>query len=86
MSTGPVDDDGTPAEPGIIGGDMLSREDPVDRPVVTLQVDDIDATMVAVEKNGGSAVGEKNPDGDMGFAAYFTDSEGNLMGLWQPNG
>ena len=21
--------------------------------------------------------------GEMGFAAYFTDSEGNLMGLWQ---
>jgi hypothetical protein len=23
------------------------------------------------------------PVGDMGFAAYFTDCEGNLMGLWQ---
>jgi predicted enzyme related to lactoylglutathione lyase len=23
------------------------------------------------------------PVGDMGFAAYFNDSEGNLMGLWQ---
>jgi predicted enzyme related to lactoylglutathione lyase len=21
--------------------------------------------------------------GDMGFAAYFTDTEGNLMGLWE---
>jgi len=48
-----------------------------------LAVDDIDATLVDIEKHGGSAVGEKLPVGDMGFAAYFTDSEGNLMGLWQ---
>jgi predicted enzyme related to lactoylglutathione lyase len=25
----------------------------------------------------------KQPVTDMGFAAYFKDSEGNLMGLWQ---
>ena len=45
--------------------------------------DDIAATLVAVEKHGGAAAGEKMPVGDMGFAAYFKDSEGNLMGLWQ---
>jgi predicted enzyme related to lactoylglutathione lyase len=28
-------------------------------------------------------VGEKLAVGDMGYAAYFTDSEGNLIGLWQ---
>ena len=55
-------------------------------PVLTLGVDDIDATIVAIEKNGGSAVGEKIAVGDMGFAAYFKDSEGNLMGLWQNAG
>ena len=32
---------------------------------------------------GGSTVRGKEPVGDMGFAAYFTDSEGNLVGLWQ---
>ena len=25
----------------------------------------------------------KTPVGDMGFAAYFTDPEGNVMGLWE---
>jgi hypothetical protein len=39
--------------------------------------------LVEIEKHGGSPVGDKLPVGDMGFAAYFTDSEGNLMGLWQ---
>ena len=55
-------------------------------PVITLAVDDIDATIVAVEKHGGSAVGEKMAVAEMGFAAYFKDSEGNLMGLWQNAG
>ena len=65
---------------------MLQRQEPVTKPVITLQVDDIDATLKQVGSNGGSAVGEKMAVGDMGFAAYFTDSEGNLMGLWQNAG
>jgi predicted enzyme related to lactoylglutathione lyase len=62
---------------------MLQRQAPVNAPVITLAVDDIDATLIAVEKHGGSTAGEKMPVGTMGFAAYFKDSEGNLMGLWQ---
>jgi predicted enzyme related to lactoylglutathione lyase len=83
VSTGPSGDQGMPAEPGYIGGGMLQRQVPVTAPVITLDVEDIDATLVAIEKHGGTAVGEKMPVGDMGFAAYFNDSEGNLMGLWQ---
>jgi hypothetical protein len=86
VSTGPVSDQGMPSEPGYIGGGMMQREAPANTPVITLQVDDIDATLVAIEKHGGSALGEKLPVGDMGFAAYFNDSEGNLMGLWQNAG
>ena len=83
VSTGPVSDEGMPSEAGYIGGGMMQRQAPVNTPVITLQVDDIDATVVAIEKHGGSAVGEKLTVGDMGFAAYFKDSEGNLMGLFQ---
>lgn len=86
VSTGPVSAEGMPAEPGYIGGGMFPRQPHVDRPVITLAVDDIDATLVAVKEHGGATVGEKLPVGDMGFAAYFTDSEGNLMGLWQNAG
>ena len=82
VSTGPSGDQG-PTEPGYIGGGMLQRQAPVTTPVITLDVDDIDATIVAIEKHGGAAVGSKMPVGDMGFAAYFTDSEGNVMGLWE---
>ena len=83
VSTGPVSAEGMPSEAGYIGGGMMQRQAPINTPVITLQVDDIDATVVAIEKHGGSAVGEKLTVGDMGFAAYFKDSEGNLMGLWQ---
>jgi predicted enzyme related to lactoylglutathione lyase len=82
VSTGPMGDQG-PSEPGYIGGGMLARQAPVNNPVITLLVDDIDATVAAIEKHGGAGVGEKMAVGDMGFAAYFTDSEGNLMGLFQ---
>jgi uncharacterized protein len=86
VSTGPTSDQGMPAEPGFIGGGMLQRQAPVNSPVITIAVDDIDATLVAIEKHGGASVGEKLTVGDMGFAAYFSDSEGNLMGLWQNAG
>jgi len=85
VSTGPINE-GMPTEPGYIGGGMLQRQDPVTAPVIVVAVDDIDATLVAVEKHGGSRLGEKIPVGDMGFAAYFNDSEGNRMGLWQNAG
>lgn len=86
VSTGPTSDQGMPSEPGYIGGGMTQRQAPVSQPVITLQVDDIDSTLVAVKKHGGTAVGEKMAVGDMGFAAYFNDSESNLMGLWQNAG
>ena len=71
------------AEVGCIGGGMLQRQDPVQSPVIVLQVDDIDAARRAIGRHGGATVRAKMPVGDMGFAAYFTDSEGNLVGLWQ---
>ena len=72
-----------PTEPGFIGGGMTQRGGNVPRPVIVIAVEDLDATLEKVRARGGSAVGEKVPVADMGTAAYFTDSEGNLMGLWQ---
>ena len=82
VSTGPSGDQG-PTEPGYIGGGMMERQDQVRTPVIVLDVDDIDATLATVGEHGGGTVIAKMPVGDMGFAAYFTDSEGNLLGLWQ---
>jgi uncharacterized protein len=81
--TGPVDDQGMPQEPGMINGGMMTRTPDLAHPVVTLNVDDIDAALAKVEAAGGSRMGETVPVADMGWAAYFTDTGGNVMGLWQ---
>jgi uncharacterized protein len=86
VSTGPATDEGMPSEPGFIGGGMMQRQEPVSTPVITIEVDDVDGALVTIEKHGGARVGEKMAVGDMGFAAYFKDSEGNLLGLWQNAG
>ena len=53
---------------------------------IMFDVDDIDASLRTIEELGGKTVRAREPVGDMGFAAYFKDSEGNLMGLWQSAG
>lgn len=61
------------------------REFPrVKPPVVTIHVQNIDQAAATIERNGGKMVRAEMPVGDMGFAAYFKDSEGNVVGLWQP--
>jgi uncharacterized protein len=81
-TTGPSQQ-GPPSEPGFINGGMLERGDAVAGPVLVIDVDDIETALQTVEKLGGSTVSTKQAVGEMGFSAYFTDSEGNLMGLWQ---
>ena len=83
VMSGPSGDEG-PTEPGYINGGMLSRDDSVARgPVIVVDVDSIDATLEKISGLGGSTVAPKTPVGDMGFAAYFTDPEGNVVGLWE---
>ncbi len=83
VMTGPSGDAG-PTEPGFINGGMLSREQAATRgPVLVVDVDSIDDSLTRIGELGGSTVVAKTPVGDMGFAAYFTDPEGNVMGLWE---
>ena len=84
VMTGPVDEQGS-TEPGYINGGMTERGGPVEHPVVTIDVDDIDATLRAVAERGGATVVGRQPVGPMGWTAYFRDPEGNVIGLWQTN-
>ncbi|MFL6159494.1 MAG: VOC family protein [Marmoricola sp.] len=83
VQTGPTGSDGFPTGSGYIGGGMLKRESPTDRPVITIDVDDIDEAIAKIESLGGMAVLGRQDVGDIGYAAYFKDVEGNLMGLFQ---
>ena len=75
---------GTPKEPGAINGGMVERRhELVENPVIYIGVKNIDEATAAIEKNGGRIMKPKTPVGNFGFAAYFKDSEGNVIGLWQ---
>ena len=82
VSTGPSGEQG-PEEPGFINGGMMRREGPGDGPIVVIDVDDIDASLTRIEELGGQTLLGRQAVGDMGWAAYFKDVEGNSMGLWQ---
>jgi uncharacterized protein len=83
VMSGPSGDQG-PTEPGFINGGMLSRQDsPASGTVVVVDVDSIDETLERIGRLGGTTVSPKSPVGDMGFAAYATDPEGNVVGLWE---
>jgi uncharacterized protein len=81
--TVPVGDDQLPTERGAINGGLMERSTETPTPVITIGVDDIDISLKAVEANGGSVITPKTPIPEMGAFAYFTDSEGNVMGLFE---
>jgi len=83
IGTTPSDENGMPQKPGAINGGMPKRGEPIKQTVVTIQVQNIEDSLAKIERLGGKRVGEKMPVGNMGFAAYFTDTEGNVVGLWQ---
>lgn len=83
VSTGPTEDMSGPTEPGFINGGMFKRQAPVESPAITIDVDDIDAALEQVVAHGGRVIEPRQAVGDMGFTGYFSDSEGNTVGLWQ---
>ena len=83
VRTVPIGKDQRPTEPGAINGGMLARQDPIRAPVLTINVESIDASTKKIKKLGGKVIRGKMPVGPMGFAAYFKDSEGNVLGLWE---
>jgi predicted enzyme related to lactoylglutathione lyase len=82
VTSGPSGDEG-PTEPGYIDGGMMQREEPFTAPNLVLEVENIEAALEAVNKAGGTTVSERQAVGEMGFAAYFKDTEGNLVGVWE---
>jgi predicted enzyme related to lactoylglutathione lyase len=82
VSSGPSDEQG-PTEPGFINGGMMQREDPFVVPNLVVDVESIDDTLRTVIEAGGTTVSDRQAVGDIGFAAYFKDTEGNLIGLWE---
>ena len=73
----------SPRAPGAINGALMRRMGQASSPVITIQVDAIDTTLKQIEAEGGSAVQARTEIPGMGAFAYFTDTEGNVVGLWE---
>ncbi len=68
---------------GGIGGHISALGHPPHQYVtVYAQVDDIEATLAKVERLGGKTMIPKQEVPGMGWFAWFTDPEGNTVGLW----
>ncbi len=82
--TAPVDDTTQmPTEPGAINGGLMRRDTSTPAPVITIEVAAIDDALQQVEAAGGGVVQARTEIPGMGAFAYFTDSEHNVMGLWE---
>jgi len=79
---------GDDQHPGVQGL-MHKRREPVTGKGMTgyectIAVDDIDATIRAIEANGGTIVMQKFHIPTVGSGVYFHDTEGNFVGAMQP--
>ena len=83
VTTVPVDDRMMPKEPGAINGGLMQRGADPSSPVITVQVDSIDDSLKKIEAGGGTIVTPRTPIPGMGAFAYFKDSEGNTLGLFE---
>ena len=78
-----VDAKSMPKEPGAINGGMVKRSATVIAPSFAIDVENIEEALEKIKKGGGTILKEKTPAGPMGFIAYFKDTEGNVLSLWQ---
>jgi predicted enzyme related to lactoylglutathione lyase len=82
--TEPVDEKTMrPKEAGAINGALIKREKHSPAPTITVAVDSVDEYMAKIRASGGKTATPKGEVPGMGYYAYVTDSEGNVIGLWQ---
>ena len=79
-----IDENRMPKEAGAINGGMYKRgENTAKSSVIVISVANIDDYIKKVKKAGGKVVAAKNQVGDMGFYAQVSDTEGNVIGIWE---
>jgi predicted enzyme related to lactoylglutathione lyase len=78
-----TDENQMPKEPGAINGGLVQRGEVAKTPVLYVSVDNIDEAVKQVEAHGGKVVLPKKAMEGMGAYAQITDTEGNVLGLWE---
>ena len=84
--TTPVDENKMALNPGAINGGFFEwkDEDGMNSPHIVIQVDNLDESIEAVKKSGGTITSDKMPIPGIGTYVSFTDTEGNHVGMLQP--
>ena len=72
-----------PKEPGAINGGIVLRDQYTKTPSIAINVPSVDEYIERVKQAGGNIVKPKQSIDGMGFYAYVSDTEGNLLGLWE---
>jgi predicted enzyme related to lactoylglutathione lyase len=72
-----------PKEPGAINGGIVPRSAHLPAPVLAMNVSSVDEYVTKIEAAGGKVVKPKVEIGGMGYYAYVSDTEGNVIGLWE---
>ena len=84
VTTTPVDETTRmPKETGAINGGMMQRSDMAKAPIIAMEVSSVDEYIKKIEAMGGKVVMPKTEIGGMGYYAYVTDTENNVIGLWE---
>ena len=78
-----TDENQMPTTPGAINGGLFQRPDEAPHPVVYVGVASVDAVLEKVASAGGKVVTPNTPIPGMGAFARISDSEGNVVGIFQ---
>jgi predicted enzyme related to lactoylglutathione lyase len=81
--TVPVDANQMPKEPGAINGGLFQRPKEAPGPTIYIDVPSIDEAIKKVQAAGGKVVTPNTPIPGMGAYARVSDTEGNIVGLFQ---
>lgn len=83
-----ADKNGNPTEVGGINGGFHKRQGAADAgPVINIHVDDINAKLKAVVAAGGRVIQPRTDIAEYGLSmALFSDTEGNVMGIYNYGG
>jgi predicted enzyme related to lactoylglutathione lyase len=80
IETVPVDEKGAPVRPGVNGG-MYRKDQPEQKPVNYILVDDIDESIQKIRDLGGAITQPKQQVPGVGWIAHAMDPEGNHFAI-----
>ena len=81
--TAEVDERQMPKVPGAINGGLFQRPKEAPAPALYVAVSSIEEAIKKIERAGGKVVTPKTPIPGMGAFARVTDTEGNVLGLYE---